>query len=69
MYRAIQAVRVDFSLSCQTFPDFGNSSSFRRQHAILQTIHTLPMDRRKQTTGDETLNHVEREVVFPNPMA
>ena len=69
MYRTIEAVRGDFGLSCQAFPDFGNSSSFCRQHAILQTVHTLPMDRRKETPGDEALNHVEREVVFPNPMA
>ena len=69
MYRAIQVVRVNLGLSCQAFPDFGNSSPFRRQHAILQTVHTLTMDRRKETPGDEALNHVEREVVFPNPMA
>ena len=69
MYRAIQAVRVDLGLSCQASPDFSNSRSFCRQHAILQTIHTLPMDGRKEATGDEALNHMKREVVFPNPMA
>ena len=57
---------LGFLSTCQLLPELRNPNSASRQHAVLQTVEILPMDRRDEATTDKAKENARRNVVLPN---
>lgn len=63
MSKAANAIRLP--LPRQKLPQLANGNPLHRQHAILQTVKVLAMDRRHKLARNETEEDAGRDVVFP----
>ena len=50
-------------------PELTDAYALYRQHAILQAIQVLPVDRRHKLPRDQAQEDARGEVVFPEPVA
>lgn len=56
-------------LFCEKLPELPNAHPLHRQHAVLQRVQILPMNRGHELAGDETDKDAGREVVLAEAVA
>src|SRR5438034_11022768 len=62
-------VRLRWRVLGQAHPHGKNSSALRWQHAVLQAVEVLAVNRRHESTSCEIEDHARRKIVFADTMA